>query len=160
MSFVVARRDGRFEVRESIATLRGPRARTLATFRVLDDDVLRRAEARATRPFDRDLTRRRARAAGAPVAEPDAAGDAIRLLVGLTSGASLPPVLAAALRDRLARDAGELPDSIPPLAEWLGAGPAERGEALRELLRLTDRLPAPRRARRGRPFPRISSAGA
>jgi hypothetical protein len=53
MAFVVARRDGRFEIRESLQSPRGPRARTLANFAVMTDKVLRLAEARASRPFDR-----------------------------------------------------------------------------------------------------------
>lgn len=52
MAYVVARRDGRFEIRESEQTKRGPRARTLASFRVLSDAVLAHAMARAHRPFD------------------------------------------------------------------------------------------------------------
>jgi hypothetical protein len=52
MAYVVARRDGRFEIRESLHTPRGPRARSLAGFETLTDGVLARAAARATRPFD------------------------------------------------------------------------------------------------------------
>lgn len=67
MAYVVARRNGRFEVRESIHTPDGPRARTLAGFRVLDDEVLVRASGRATRPFDRKAVIASARRIGAPV---------------------------------------------------------------------------------------------
>jgi hypothetical protein len=67
MAYVVARRNGRFEVRESIHTAQGPRARTLAGFRVLDGDVLGRASGRATRPFDRKAVIASARRIGAPV---------------------------------------------------------------------------------------------
>src|ERR1035441_3245586 len=35
MAYVVPRRDGRFEIRESVQTERGPRCRTLANFAVL-----------------------------------------------------------------------------------------------------------------------------
>ena len=52
MAYVVARRNGRFEVRESLHTPKGPRAHTLAGFDVLTDEVLARAAARAQRPFD------------------------------------------------------------------------------------------------------------
>ena len=67
MAYVVARRNGRFEVRESIHTPEGPRARTLAGFRVLDDEILERASGRATRPFDRRAVIASARRVGAPV---------------------------------------------------------------------------------------------
>lgn len=52
MAYVVARPNGRFEVRESSHTPRGPRARTLAGFQTLTDEVLARAARQATRPFD------------------------------------------------------------------------------------------------------------
>lgn len=67
MTYVVARRNGRFEVRESLHTPAGPRARTLAGFRVLDDDVLDKASGRAARPFDTKAVVASARQAGAPV---------------------------------------------------------------------------------------------
>ena len=44
MAYVVARPKGRFEIRESVHTPKGPRARSLANFPELTDDVL------ATRP--------------------------------------------------------------------------------------------------------------
>jgi hypothetical protein len=67
MAYVVARRNGRFEVRESVHTPQGPRARTLAGFRILDDGVIVRASGRATRPFDRQAVIASARRIGAPV---------------------------------------------------------------------------------------------
>lgn len=54
MAFIVARPRGRFEIRESVHTDRGPRSRSLANFAVLTGDVLRTAAGRATRPFDAD----------------------------------------------------------------------------------------------------------
>lgn len=60
MAFLVARKDGRFEIRELLATEAGAQARTLASFRELDDDVLDRAAANARRPFDPDAIRERA----------------------------------------------------------------------------------------------------
>lgn len=67
MAYVVARRNGRFEIRESVHTPDGPRARTLAGFRVLDNDVLGKAARRATRPFDAKAVTTSARRTGAPV---------------------------------------------------------------------------------------------
>ncbi len=40
MAFVVARPKGRFEIRESVHTPQGPRARSLANFKDLDEEVL------------------------------------------------------------------------------------------------------------------------
>jgi hypothetical protein len=63
MAYVVARPKGRFEIRESVHTPKGPRARSLANFSHLSDVVLVRANERATRPFDRGAVRAAARAA-------------------------------------------------------------------------------------------------
>lgn len=65
MAYVVARNGGRFEIRESFHTARGPRSRTLAGFRVLTNDLLESASRRAQRPFDADAVIRSARKAGA-----------------------------------------------------------------------------------------------
>lgn len=67
MAYVVPRRNGRFEVRESVHTPRGPRARTLAGFRVLTDEVLLAAKRRATRQFDSEAVLSSAERVGAPV---------------------------------------------------------------------------------------------
>jgi len=68
MAYVAARRNGRFEIRESVHTPKGPRARSLAGFEVLSDEVLTRAEGRAVRPFDADAVIASGRRAGAEVA--------------------------------------------------------------------------------------------
>ena len=57
MAYVVARPKGRFEIRESVYTPKGPRARTLANFEELTDKVLDTARHRASRPFDPDAVR-------------------------------------------------------------------------------------------------------
>jgi hypothetical protein len=57
MAYVVARPKGRFEIRESLHTPKGPRARTLANFEQLTDKVLDTARLRASRPFDLDAVR-------------------------------------------------------------------------------------------------------
>jgi hypothetical protein len=66
MAYVVARRKGRFEVRESLHTPDGPRARSLAGFDVLTDAVLAKAARRAQRPFDVGAVLASGRRAGAP----------------------------------------------------------------------------------------------
>jgi hypothetical protein len=66
MAFVVARPKGRFEIRESLHTASGPRARSLAGFYVLSDEVVAKAARRARRPFDVEAVLASARRAGAP----------------------------------------------------------------------------------------------
>lgn len=66
MTYVVGRPNGRFEIRESVHTERGPRARSLANFSLLTDEVLARAAGRATRPFDAGAVLGAAQRAGAP----------------------------------------------------------------------------------------------
>lgn len=156
MSYVIGRRDGRFEIRESVHTPAGPRARTLATFTTLTDQVLAHAEGRATRRFDRDLVIERALARGARYEPPKPALLARELVRAMAAGERLPPALAAALRHQLLTDDDTVPDSIPPLIDWLGASSADRGEALRQLLRMTDRIPV-RHRRRQKRFPHLRS---
>ena len=64
MAYVVRRPRGRFEVRESIYTQDGPRARSLASFRMLTPDVLDRARRRAARPFSDEDVKESARRLG------------------------------------------------------------------------------------------------
>lgn len=66
MAFVVARPKGRFEIRESLHTANGPRARSLAGFDVLTDEVVAKAARRARRPFDVEAVLASGRRAGAP----------------------------------------------------------------------------------------------
>ena len=153
---MVRRPAGRWEVRESVLTQAGPRSRSLVGFRVLTSDALDRAEARATQPFDRDGVLAAAYRVGAPVEEPRADA-AARALVSEAAAGRLPsPGLRQLLADQLC-DAGEAlqlqtGDSI---TDWIGASPARRGEALRDLLGLGDRLPSPDRTRLA--FPRLRS---
>jgi hypothetical protein len=66
MAYVVARPKGRFEIRESLHTPEGPRARSLAGFDVLSDAVLAKAARRAQRPFDVRAVLASGQRAGAP----------------------------------------------------------------------------------------------
>jgi hypothetical protein len=66
MAFVVARPKGRFEIRESIHTPTGPRARSLAGFYVLTDEVLAKAARRAQRSFDLEAVLASGQRAGVP----------------------------------------------------------------------------------------------
>jgi len=164
MAYVVARPDHRpdgtgptrYEIRESISTPAGPRARTLATFRVLSERVVADAAGRAQRRFDAEKIRARAAALGAPRRSHEAAAGAITLLAQLRRGESLPPALVAELRRALPRASHASLDSLESAVDWLGIDDAARGRALRELLDVADRVPA-----RPRPltssFPRLSS---
>jgi hypothetical protein len=66
MAYVVARPKGRFEIRESLHTPAGPRARSLAGFDILTGEVLAKAAQRAQRPFDVEAVLASGRRAGAP----------------------------------------------------------------------------------------------
>lgn len=157
MAFVVQRADGRFEIRESVTTPAGPRAHTLASFRVLNDRVIGQARARARRPFDAPKIRARARALGVPERR-DAASVSARALIGqLREGEQLPPALRAELGRRLSNGNTEYSDALEGALEWIGADDARRGRALRDLLRLASAIPS---RRRPGPlvFPRLVSA--
>jgi len=84
MAYVVPRKSGRFEIRESLYTPGGPRSRTLAGFRLLTDQVLDAAAQRAQRPFDAEAVIRSGRRAGAriQVASPGADRARDRFLAG------------------------------------------------------------------------------
>jgi hypothetical protein len=161
MTFVVPRRNGTWELRESSATSAGPRSRTLATFRVLTPDVLGHARARAAHPFDDDAVRRAARRVGASIAPPAADAAAGDLLAELAAGHAPRSALRRLLRDALGA-ADDVPtDAARAAGAWVSASSQQRGEALWDLLLLTDHLPAPRTLGRDRPrFPRIRSEAA
>ncbi|HUQ40485.1 MAG TPA: hypothetical protein VM030_10050 [Acidimicrobiales bacterium] len=148
MAYVARRPKRRFEIRESVHTATGPRSRTLATFLALDDAILDRAAAIATRPFDRDEVRASARRAGAPVAPTAAENAARRLLAELRAGRPPGAGIRRLLLDELAGCDQVALDAGDSVADWVGATPDDRGTALRDLLALTDRLPRPRRASR------------
>jgi hypothetical protein len=78
MAYVVARPKGRFEIRESLHTPEGPRARSLAGFAVLSDVVLAKAARRAQRPFDVGAVVASGRRAGAPATFDTGGGVAAR----------------------------------------------------------------------------------
>jgi hypothetical protein len=158
MAHVVRQKSGSWEIRESRATPRGPRSRTLASFRELTPEVIRRARERASAPLDAEQVRDAARRAGAPVAAAGQAG--AKLIAALAGGPPPPPGLRRVLLEALgSRPRNAVTDNERAASEWLGASPERRGETLRELLLLADRLPHRRRARVPR-FPRIVSRAA
>jgi hypothetical protein len=160
MAYVTARPQGRFEIRESRTTPKGPRSRTLATFRILDDSVVARAAARAERGIDVAALRRAALRVGAPVTVGSPADQTAReLLRAIEAGDRPAPGLAALCARALgapdvALGAG-VPDSVFAVGPWIGVAAAQRGEVLRDLLLLADQLPA--RDRGSLTFPRLDS---
>ena len=162
MAYLVRRSSERFDLREAFATPAGPRSRTLATFRPpLTPEILERAAARATRPFDRAAILARAAQLGVSATERREDRAARELLAGLRAGAPIDPVLVTLLRDALASaESAPVPERLAEVAEWVGAPDAQRGAAVRDLLRLSDRIVKARGAVRSRPkpkFPRFSS---
>jgi hypothetical protein len=145
MASVVSNKRGGWEIRESHSTANGPRSKTLATFRVLDGEVLDRAEARAEKPFDRDDVLRRAYRVGAEVSASKADEAARTLITELAHGARIDAGLSGALVGFLDRlDPPTLSPEAMAAAEWAGESLAERGRTLYQLLQLADALPQKR----------------
>jgi len=155
MASVTRHRSGAWELRESVRTEQGPRSRTLATFRTLTPEVVAHAQSRASHPLDPGELRRLAVRAGAPVAASPADRAAAELLRELDAGHRPRPALANVLGGALGVRAAPS-DSARAAAPWAAATPQERGETLRDLLLLGDRLPVRRLPERPR-FPRIES---
>ncbi|HMI80389.1 MAG TPA: hypothetical protein VK480_01250 [Solirubrobacterales bacterium] len=165
MAYVVATQAGRFEVRESKATEKGPRSRTLASFRELTDEVVEKVQAAAEKPPTAEELTKAALKAGAPVHGSELDEAAKRTLRGIASGDHPRPMLRRLLLDALqaenppeqrSRPAGLVSDAARSAGEWIGAPVEERAKALRDLLELADALPVrPRPHEIG--FPRLKS---
>lgn len=159
MAYIVARKTGAWEIRESHSTDAGPRSRTLASFRTLTPAVIERARERSSKDLDADGLRKAARRAGAPVVTPGSDATAGELLAELSAGRRPRPLLVRLLVQALSNDESQPTDNAQAAAAWISASPERRGEALHDLLLLADHLP--RRARRERRrFPRIASRAA
>jgi AcrR family transcriptional regulator len=102
MAFVVARPGGRWEVRESWVSPSGPRARTLASFRLLTPEIATRATERAATALTAEAVMRIARRAGAPIADTHAEEVARELVALLSAGAVIPRALQRELQARFA----------------------------------------------------------
>jgi len=162
MAYLYRRPRGRIEIREAHGTPRGPRSRTLVSFRgPLTAAHLDRAEAAARRPFDRESLRRRARELGVATREASADPAARELLARLRRGNAIDPTLVTLLRARLASaPAAPVPEELAEVAEWIGVGDLERGRALRDVLRLYGAIAHAREPVRELPrvrFPRFHS---
>jgi hypothetical protein len=160
MTYVVRRPGGAWEIRESRTTPAGPRGRTLATFRTLTQEVVEHARERSSRPLREKKLRELAVRAGAPVAARSPNQAAGELLAELAGGSRPRPAIRRLLLDAIDPGASaRVSDSARAAARWIAVSPAQRGETLRDLLLLADRLPAARAAPPQR-FPRIDSARA
>ncbi len=160
MAYVTQKRNssGGWEIRESRATPKGPRSRTLATFGVLSDEVIDRAVVRSESGLDPDSLRRAALRAGAPVEETAADRAAAELLGELDDGRAPRRALEGLLADAFGSRERISSHEARAAAAWLRASPDKRGETLIDLLLLGDALP---RKRRGElRFPRLDSAPA
>jgi len=165
MAFVVPTRKSGYEIRESHSSPRGPRSRTLASFRELTDETIEKARAKAANPPSAEELRRAARRAGAPVARPPVEQAARVLIAELAKGRRLDPTLRQILVEMLERGYRESREPSPrneaarAVSTWMAATAEERGRALVELLLLADALPSG--GRKGKPleFPRLDSTG-
>lgn len=136
-------------MRESRTTPDGPRSRTLASFRELDEETIRKVIDRAEKKPTREELIEAVLRAGAPLALAPVEAAARAVLRSLARGETL-----SARNRRLLLDA--LNGESMQAAEWLDVPLAERGEAGRDLLLLVDATPLRRRAREI-DFPRIDS---
>jgi hypothetical protein len=147
MAYVVGRPRGRYEIRESVHTSRGPRARTLANFAELTDKVIDKARQRASRPFDPDAVR-------ASALKAQKTADARRAAREPLGGAAAP------LRPEMRR----FVESSRRMATSLESRPPrprttrDPGDVLIDLLELTAQIPAFKGPRRPEPlqFPSLA----
>jgi hypothetical protein len=157
MAFIVPRKNGPWEIRETHSTPKGPRSTTLASFRELNDEVIERAQSRSSKPLDAADLRRLALRTGAPVAEPVVDTAARQLLSELSAGSRPRRGLRRLLADAIDSSDGGLSDAARAAQTWVAATPEKRGRALRELLLLGDALPKRRRSDHIE-FPRLGHA--
>ncbi len=160
MAYVAVRRNGRFEIRESLHTSRGPRARSLASFATLTDEVLAKATTRATRPFDADAVVASARRAHAPVAVVSREATRARAPVTTGIGAEAGQGDRRASR-RFVEASQRMASSLAPRRQ-MAAGRGDPGDALIELLSFADAVTRSQPARPFKPlaFPALGRLGA
>jgi hypothetical protein len=154
MAYVVATKPGRFEARESLSTPRGPRSRTLASFRELTAETVKRVQESSEKPPTAAELTRLALRAGAPVRGSDLDEAARETLRRIASGEQPDPKLRRLLIDALSgqranrkapESKGLVSDAARAASQWIGVGAEDRASALRELLELADAMPIRRR---------------
>jgi hypothetical protein len=159
MCYVVRGKGRSWEIRESRSTPRGPRSRTLATFRELSPEIVERALERAASPTDAKQIEHAARRAGAPVALSKVDRAARDLVAELARGARPRGAITRLVLELSGGPKAGLSDAARAAAAWVATPLDERARALQDLLLLADALP-PSRAERAERFPRIDSAAA
>lgn len=155
--FIVARKNGTWEARESSRTPEGPRSRTLASFRILDSQTAELIRKRASGAVDEDELRQMAARAGVPVEATPADQAGAALLRSFSRGEQPRRAISALLASSLGAGDRPVSHAAEAMSGWIGATQRERSEALVDLLLLADRFPAPARTDSGPGFPRIRS---
>ena len=158
----IRKQGASYEIRECRSTDRGPRQYTLARFSgVLTPEVIEAAAARAHRPLDPAQLIAAARRRGIAVSPHRSHSLARRLIAELRGGLVLEPSLVSLLKRSLVlMEDRAVPEHLADAADWVGRSEADRGRALRGLLRTASRVTRsrePRRALPEAPFPRFSS---
>ena len=158
MAFITEGKAGAWEIRESRATPRGPRSRTLATFSVLTDDVIERAIARSEAGVTAEELRAAAVRSGAPLPASKADRSAAVLLAALDRGDRPRRALDGVLAEVFAGRPRISSHEAGAAAAWASASPEERARTLVDLLLLGDALPKKRRGELR--FPRLDRISA
>jgi len=163
MAFIVPTKGNRFEIRESRATSQGPRSRTLASFKELNEEAIAKAQARTAKPLSAEELRRAARKVSAPVARRPVDQAARELIAELGKGRKLDLSLRQIVLDLLdeghgdGRQPSRRCETSGEIAEWMAATAEEKGRALVDLLLLADALPSGGRTGKPLEFPRLDS---
>lgn len=140
MATIVKRKDGRFELRESRWTERGPRSRTLAIFRELTPEVLNRADARATKPVDRDSLLARAEELGLHMSRLLGPSEPSAVVGRINSGEVWPTQIRALQQSLDDVEAPHLREHLEAMVQWMGTSDEVRGRTLVDLLRLAQAI--------------------
>lgn len=150
MAYVVATKPGRYEVRESVSTPKGPRSRTLVSFRELTLETIEKVRDKSEKPPTAEELTRLALRAGAPIRGSELDNAASETLRRIASGEQPDPKLRRLLIDALSQPEPEdhqpgskkvISDAARAATQWIGVSSEERANALRELLELADALP-------------------
>ncbi len=138
MAYVVRRPNGSWEIRESVTTPKGPRSRTLATFRRLSPGVVDKVVRRASRPTTAEEVRSALEKAGAVASAADDAARALlaEVAAGRPPSPGLRRLVLGMLSDPPAHD-----QAAEDAAEWFHASSEARGATLGDLLHFVDAMP-------------------
>jgi hypothetical protein len=135
MAFVVKRKDGSWEIRESRHTEKGPRAFTLVTLREETPDLILRARERSKAGFLESELRRKLDEAGVPPVMTDTDRAARQLLFELETKGPPSEGLRKALLEKLGYS------TEPPHADEDEAGLQRIGRIFEDVLDLAVELP-------------------